>query len=66
MLRDILQIIPKILINPKRQSMLHKRTDIPPVLSMTISHRKEMAVFEAHNVGMRDVGVLIHFSGVVW
>ena len=60
-----LKVFLHLAFDVERQAVLHQPTDFTSVLAVAIAHRKEVAVLEPHDVGRCDVGVLIHFVGIV-
>jgi hypothetical protein len=59
------QVFLHLIFNVERQSVLQEATHLAPVLAVSVADRKEVAVFQAHDVGRRDVGVLVCLVGVV-
>ena len=49
----------------ERQSVLEQATDLPPVLTVAVANREEVAMLQAHDVRRRDVGVLVRLVRIV-
>ena len=49
-----------------RQLLFEEITDLFTMLAVSISHCKEMRIFESTEMGHRDPHVLIDFVGIAW
>ena len=61
----ISQLLLQVAFYEEWQSMFKEGAHIAPILTMSIANREEMAVLQAHNVGVCDVGILVHLVRVV-
>ena len=55
----------QVALDEHGQAMLEEGADVAPVRAVPVAHREEVAVLEAHDVGVGDVGVLVDFVRVV-
>ena len=52
-------------LNVHRQPMLHKGTNFASVATVSIANCEKVALFEAHNVWIRQICILVDFEGIV-
>lgn len=55
----------QVVLDVQRQTMFQEGADLTTVGTMAITDREEVAMFEAHDVRISYVGVLIHFVRIV-
>ena len=61
----IFQALLQVLFNLEGQTMLKQSRDFLAVVSVTVTNGEEVAVAQIKHVRVSQVGVLIHFVGVV-
>ena len=61
----ILQALLQVLFNLEGQAMLKQSRDLLAVVPVTVTNGEEMAVAQVKHVRVSQVGVLVHFVGVM-
>ena len=47
------------------QAVFEVGADLAPICAMAVTHREKMAMPQTHDVGIRDVRVLVDLVGIV-
>lgn len=61
----LLKLLLEVVLDEHGKAMLQEGAHITTIRAMTVANGEKVAVLQAHNVWVCDVGILIHLVGVV-